>query len=410
MLQGIEGIPGVKIPSISEVVYEAKKDLLSEEKKASQQQLEQVIDYVHDRATLNKLTSLKFSNVNFQVSTLESLELSLQQAKGLEKLTLTKCQIPVSALISILRTVRGHNALKTINISYGGFSTVAQLLELKEKQYSNLSAALRGFLLINTSLTELRIRDWQFDSQFLNDISNAIVDHQKLSILDISNNKIGRKGFRVLSWMLEQKSALRKVFVHNNDMRPRGLAALTESIPKASISYLGLSANPKCFKLLNEQGVINFCNALIINRTITRITLSHNRIPSKHAPAFLSLIKVKPNIINILEPYAFTTKALQWLQQEIKAFNETVEQARLQFECMHISPRDNNRRKDEDALSSLANDPSKEALFKFRSFRRLRSLVSKRELRSDEGRTGSEIVKSNEGRTRSEIIKSSPKM
>ncbi|XP_053365174.1 protein phosphatase 1 regulatory subunit 37 [Clarias gariepinus] len=230
------------------------------------------------------------SNTTMGVSGWQALSRLLTQSGCLWRLD--ACNIPIEDYpAQALSRALLRSRLTVLHLENAGLSG---------KPLFTLVCALKK----NIALQELYLCDNKLNSFHDSMQLGELLEYNRtLQTLDLSNNAISDSGLEELSDGLRgQKAGLRTLVLHNNQITHRGMTHLGSVLPfLRTLEMLDLSDND-----LEDRGLHTLKEAIICNRSITRLVLASVKITCEGAVVlaeilaetrFLQTLDVRQNLI-----------------------------------------------------------------------------------------------------------------
>jgi len=124
---------------------------------------------------------------------------------------------------------------------------------------------------------------------------SGLVDNRSIIHLDLSCNRIGDKGARAISKLLESRSVLNRLDLNDNMIHAEGGKALARSLPNApSLMSLNLSLNS-----IGDSGVRAICHVLQKATNVRNLNLAANGATESSISEITSLIGSNRTILKI---------------------------------------------------------------------------------------------------------------
>ena len=182
------------------------------------------------------------------------------------------------------------------------------------------AASLSQALLVNTTLTDLKLRGNTISDSGAASLSQALSVSTSLTYLDLSFNNIGSSGAASLSQALSVNTSLTYLDLSFNYIRDSGAASLSQALSvNTSLTYLDLSINDiwdsgaaslsqalsvntaltdlkLCYNKINDSGAASLSQALSVNTALTDLKLCHNEIGDSGAASLSQALSVNTTL------------------------------------------------------------------------------------------------------------------
>lgn len=252
------------------------------------------VSLLSDALKVNKsLVSIEIGGKNLQERDFLALAEALKQNESLSKFRLgplsfsgrkTSSGFNVIALNAFVDAVLSNTRL--CDVEFAG--------EFCESGLDSAKCFRRLVASSGSSLTKLSISTYKLNCEGTIVLAEGLKSNSSLTSLSLGNNSIRSDGMQALTAALVHKTALTELDLSFNDTGPMGYSSLCEFLAlNSSLKSLNLSSSRN---LESTYRVVDFCNSLKQNQSLTLLKLNSTGITIKGLDVFSELLLVNRTI------------------------------------------------------------------------------------------------------------------
>lgn len=242
------------------------------------------------KQVLKQNHTLKSLKVQSNCNDIPILAEALQDNRGLTHLNLRGEKVNGDTLRTLSASLQQNKTLTSLNLAYNGIKDTdipalielcthnpqLMVLDLSDNQITFDDVQLLTFLKTNQSLKTLNLSiggTWtKITNEGVEKLAEALQYNTGLTNLNLTNNQINDKRFRVLATVLQKNKHLTSLNLSNNQLSDKDVPALIELCTNMpNLIELNLESN-----WMTPNGIQEFSAFLETNKTLTNLNLNNS--------------------------------------------------------------------------------------------------------------------------------------
>ncbi|XP_067019253.1 NLR family CARD domain-containing protein 3-like [Acropora muricata] len=184
-------------------------------------------------------------------------------------------------------------------------------ISIHAKGANSLAQALR----VNTGLSSLKLHKGYIGAEGANSLADALKENTSLSSLKLDEESIGAEGANSIAQALRVNTSLSSLGLHNDRIGAEGANSLTQALRvNTSLSSLELNGN-----FIGAEGANSLAQALRVNTSLSSLELNDNSIGAEGANSLAQALRVNTSLSSLgLRSNSIGAKGAKYFAEALK--------------------------------------------------------------------------------------------